>query len=97
MRDGTVIGPCLACGAACTSARVYSGVVGPFCTVKCRDKQEDTKLWERANAYAGRVKSAQQASGAPMLEEVDVARAFVIGFASGCEYQAGQGRRTVKQ
>ena len=29
---------CIWCGASVTDARVYFGVVGPFCNVPCREK-----------------------------------------------------------
>lgn len=98
----TVIGPCLACGDACSGDRVYSGIVGPFCTVACRDKNDDLKLWERANAYAGRVReriaNGETGRGLAELYDADVARAFVIGYASGLEDASSVSkRRTVKR
>ena len=29
---------CVGCGAVLTEARVYFGIVGPFCNVACRDR-----------------------------------------------------------
>jgi len=96
----TVIGPCLACGDACDDGRVYSGCVGPFCSVRCRNKQDDRKLWERANAYALRIFEVTEsvACGGAQFQESDIARAFVIGYAAGLEAgQSDVGRRTVKR
>lgn len=100
-RKPFVQSPCLACGAAIGNAW-WSGSVGPFCSQACREKNEDRAVWERANAYASRVGAHRysephrwEASG---LEESDVARAFVIGYAAGLEAgHSAVGRRTVKK
>lgn len=102
-RKPYVAAPCLACGAAVAIAW-WSGAVGPFCTKACRDKNEDRKVWERATAYAARVAAHKYSdahrSEASGIEESDVARAFVIGYAAGLEAldtRRLRGRRTVKK
>lgn len=109
MSRGFVLGPCLACGEDARNTKTagpwWSGVVGPFCSQTCRDKQEDKAAWERGNAYALRVednlKTMTSASySTPThqpFETGDVARAFVIGYAAGVEARHGVGRRTVKK
>lgn len=99
-----VVAPCLACGAKCEPEALYSGAVGPFCTVKCRDKNEDREVWVRATGYASRlaehVRSGRklETSEPSGFEESDVARAFVIGYAAGLEAgHSAAGRRTVKK
>jgi len=87
------------CGTECTDARVYSGAVGPFCGVPCRDKQEDVRVWSRAVAYATRVTDARDAGDGlpPECFESDVARAFVIGYAAGLEEGHVNARRAVRK
>lgn len=95
--------PCMTCGASHPFAlpAIWMGSIGPFCTVACRQANEaDAKVWERATSYAKRVQdSAMRAAIGvpPQLEEADVSRAFVIGFAAGVEHARGVGRRTVKK
>jgi hypothetical protein len=102
-RKPYVLAPCLACGADIGGRSPWwSGAVGPFCTQSCREKNEDRSVWERANAYASRVGvhkySEAHNSEASGLEESDVARAFVIGYAAGLEAgHTAVGRRTVKK
>jgi hypothetical protein len=86
---------CLACGEAVGFDRVWSGTVGPFCDSKCRDTNEDRDVWKRANLYAERVASDVLEVDGATLEVVDVARAFVIGYAAGLE--AASSRRTVRK
>lgn len=93
---------CLACGDALRNeSPVYLGVWGPFCSDACRDKTnaDNTKLWERATGYASRVVQSRQVTGlAEVVEESDVSRAFVIGYAAGLEDGRGAvGRRTVRK
>jgi hypothetical protein len=100
-RKPYVLAPCLACGAVIGHAW-WSVAVGPFCSQVCRDKNEDRAVWERANAYASRVGAHKYSdahnSEASGLEESDVARAFVIGYAAGLEAgNSAVGRRTVKK
>lgn len=94
------IGPCLACGDECTDARVYSGAVGPFCGVPCRNKQDDLKIWSRAQAYADRVahhRDSEVSGGGDWILVADVARAFVIGYAAGLEEGHVNARRAVRK
>lgn len=96
-RHRFIVAPCLACGNICSSA-IYSGAVGPFCSVRCRDKNEDREVWTRATAYASRLAEHRHSSGDTDFEESDVSRAFVIGYAAGLEAgHSVSGRRTVKK
>ena len=85
---------CLACGDTCRIVR-WSGAVGPFCSERCQNKNDDARLWGRASAYAERVRATRLRSTllsgrmptarCCALDESDVARAFVIGYAAGVE------------
>jgi hypothetical protein len=94
-----VLPPCLACGGRCEQT-FWSGAVGPFCGKTCRDKNDDTEVWQRATDYAARLvesRRSEQTRG-PEVIESDVARAFVIGFAAGVEREnIPARRRTVKR
>jgi hypothetical protein len=68
--------------------------VGPFCDGQCRDTNEDRAVWVRANSYAERVAADVAEVEGSSIELVDVARAFVIGYAAGIE--AASSRRVRK-